>query len=69
MLSSDHDSKGDRKMIELHDFLVANGVRLGARRGLLRFSFHLYNNRHDIDVVIDLVARWQASRSASRAAD
>lgn len=68
-LSSDHDSKGDRETVELHDFLVANGVRLGARRGLLRFSFHLYNNRDDIDFVVGLVRRWQASRNASRAAD
>jgi selenocysteine lyase/cysteine desulfurase len=66
-LSTDHDAKGDREMTELHDFLVANGVRLGVRRGLLRFSFHLYNNRDDIDVVVDLVRQWQATRSRAAA--
>jgi len=68
-ISTDHDAKGDREMTALHDFLVANGVRFSARRGLLRFSFHLYNNRDDIERVVDLVAKWQASRQAARAAD
>jgi cysteine desulfurase/selenocysteine lyase len=63
MLSTDHDAKGDREMMELHDFLVAKGVRLGVRRGLLRFSFHLYNNRADIDFVVDLVRQWQRTRA------
>jgi cysteine desulfurase/selenocysteine lyase len=63
MLSTDHDAKGDREMMELHDFLVAKGVRLGVRRGLLRFSFHLYNNRADIDFVVDLVRQWQRTRT------
>ena len=61
-LSRDHDAKGDREMTDLHDFLVANGVRLGVRRGLLRFSFHLYNNRDDIEYVVGLVRKWQATR-------
>jgi cysteine desulfurase / selenocysteine lyase len=61
-LGVDHDATGDKEMTDLHDFLVANGVRLGIRRGLLRFSFHLYNNRDDIDVVVDLAQRWLKTR-------
>ena len=62
-LGIDHDATGDREMTDLHDFLVANGVRLGIRRGLLRFSFHIYNNRADIDVVVGLARKWLAERA------
>jgi selenocysteine lyase/cysteine desulfurase len=61
-LGTDHDATGDKEMTDLHDFLVANGVRLGIRRGLLRFSFHLYNNRDDIDGVVDLARKWLKAR-------
>jgi cysteine desulfurase / selenocysteine lyase len=54
-------------MTDLYDFLVAHGVRLGVRRSLLRFSFHIYNNRADIDVVVELVRKWQATRSRAAA--
>ncbi len=66
MLSTDHDAKGDREMMDLHDFLVSKGVRLGVRRGLLRFSFHLYNNRADIDFVVSLVREWRDKRGRGK---
>jgi selenocysteine lyase/cysteine desulfurase len=66
-LSSDHDATADAEMMALHDHLVANGVRLGVRRGLLRFSFHLYNNRADVDFVVDLARKWLAGRQKSAA--
>jgi cysteine desulfurase/selenocysteine lyase len=66
-LGIEHDSTGDEAMTGLHDFLVANGVRLGVRRGLLRFSFHIYNNRDDIGVVVDLVKKWMATRERAAA--
>lgn len=71
-LSTDHDAKGDREMMDLYDFLVSKGVRLGVRRGLLRFSFHIYNNRADIDFVVDAVRDWQdkrGQRTRAQAAD
>ena len=68
VLSADHDATGDTDMMALHDYLVANGVRLGVRRGLLRFSFHLYNNRADIDVVVDLARKWLKTRARVEAA-
>jgi selenocysteine lyase/cysteine desulfurase len=40
-------------------------VRLGIRRDLLRFSFHIYNNQDDIDRVLDLVGQWTKTRSRS----
>ncbi|HVY14953.1 MAG TPA: aminotransferase class V-fold PLP-dependent enzyme [Rhodopila sp.] len=57
-LGSAHDSTGDADMAGLYDHLTANGVRLGVRRDLLRFSFHIYNNDADIDRVVDLCQAW-----------
>jgi cysteine desulfurase / selenocysteine lyase len=67
-LGVDHDTGGGEEMSDLYHFLMANGVRLGVRRGLLRFSFHLYNNQDDIDAVIDLVRRWKSARSGVESA-
>jgi cysteine desulfurase/selenocysteine lyase len=68
-LSADHDATGNAEMMALHDFLTANGVRLGVRRGLLRFSFHLYNNQADVDCVVGLARKWLATRGQSVAAE
>jgi selenocysteine lyase/cysteine desulfurase len=57
-LGSAHDSTGDADMAGLYDHLTENGVRLGVRRDLLRFSFHLYNNDADIDRVVSLCQAW-----------
>jgi cysteine desulfurase / selenocysteine lyase len=64
-LGSDHDSAADKETSDLYAFLTANGVRLGIRRDLLRFSFHIYNNQADIQRVIDLVRQWTRNRSRS----
>jgi cysteine desulfurase / selenocysteine lyase len=64
-LGSEHDSVADRETSDLYTFLTANGVRLGIRRDLLRFSFHIYNNQADIQRVIDLVQQWTRTRSRS----
>ncbi|MDB5363274.1 MAG: Selenocysteine lyase/Cysteine desulfurase [Rhodospirillales bacterium] len=64
-LGFDHDSAADKDMSDLYAFLTANGVRLGIRRDLLRFSFHIYNNQADILRVLDLVRQWTAARSRS----
>ena len=47
-------------MAELYDFLIARGVRLGIRRDLLRFSFHIYNNEAEIERVVGLCQDWLA---------
>jgi selenocysteine lyase/cysteine desulfurase len=58
-LGSAHDSTGDADMAALYDYLTANGVRLGVRRDLLRFSFHIYNNEADIERVVSLCEAWK----------
>jgi selenocysteine lyase/cysteine desulfurase len=53
-----HDSTGDPRMQSLHDHLVENRVKLSIRRGVLRFSLHLYNTERDVDRVLALAAEW-----------
>lgn len=67
-ISDSHDGTGDPEMADLHDFLKANGVTLGIRRGLLRFSFHLYNNREDIDRTVALAKKWRETRASVKSA-
>jgi cysteine desulfurase / selenocysteine lyase len=55
-LSAGHDTTGDAAMAALYDHLAAHHVRLSIRRGVLRFSLHLYNSAEDVDRVIALVA-------------
>ena len=54
-----HDSIDDPAMSSLHDHLEENGVQLSIRRGILRFSLHFYNNRDDVDRVLDLTRSWR----------
>ena len=53
-LSDEHDATQDRDMIRFYQHLTANGVRLTIRRGMLRFSFHLYNDDTDVEKVLEL---------------
>ena len=57
-----HESAGDPETDDLYRHLTENGVILTVRRGMLRFSPHLYNNEADIDRVLDLVRDWQADK-------
>ena len=58
-----HDSAADPTIQELFDFLTARGVVLSIRRGVLRLSFHVYNNDADVDRIVGLVQEWAAARS------
>lgn len=49
----------DDELQSLYAHLGLNGVRLSMRRGLLRFSFHLYNDRRDVERVLALVREWR----------
>ena len=55
-----HDGAGDAATAALYDHLEANDVILTVRRGMLRFSLHIYNNEADVDRVLDLTRDWQA---------
>jgi len=57
-LSDEHDATHDAEMVRFHEHLTANGVRLTIRRGMLRFSFHLYNNDADVRKVLELARKF-----------
>ena len=57
-----HDSTEDPEMNDLYEHLTANRVRLSIRRGVLRFSLHLYNNEGDVDRVLELTRQWHTIR-------
>ncbi|AYG64112.1 aminotransferase class V-fold PLP-dependent enzyme [Rhizobium jaguaris] len=43
---------------ELQNYLAKNKVLVSSRRGMLRFSLHLYNTEDQVDRVIDLTKNW-----------
>lgn len=45
----------DPLLKSMHEALLRQGVQHSARRGQLRFSFHLYNTEADVDLVLDTV--------------
>jgi len=53
-MSSDQYATGDERYNRLYEHLVANRVKLSIRRGMLRFSLHVYNNMDDVERVLTL---------------
>jgi cysteine desulfurase/selenocysteine lyase len=49
-------------MTNLYQHLANNGVKLAIRRGVLRFSLHVYNNAADVDRVLALATEWVGKR-------
>ncbi len=44
----------DRRLNDIARHLKAERVKFSIRRGLLRFGFHLYNNREDVERIVTL---------------
>jgi selenocysteine lyase/cysteine desulfurase len=44
----------DERINKLYKHLLDNNVKLSVRRGVLRFSAHVYNNMDDVDKVLNL---------------
>lgn len=59
-LSDQHDATSDPKMLALHEHFVAAQIRHTIRRGMLRLSFHYYNNSEDISRIIAAARKWSA---------
>lgn len=54
VMSAHRNGTGDDRYSRLYEHLVANRVQLSMRRGMLRFSLHVYNNMEDVGRVLDL---------------
>ena len=55
-----HYTADDPAMNSLYDHLTAAGIRLAIRTGMLRFSIGVYNDRSDIDRVVEAAQAWCA---------
>jgi cysteine desulfurase/selenocysteine lyase len=58
-----HDSAEDAGIDDLHRHLADNAVRLTIRRGLLRFSLHLYNDESEVERAVELCRNWRTRNS------
>lgn len=65
--SGNDKASSDDCMNRLCAHLRRNGVVLSMRRGVLRFSFHLYNDSSDVERVLDLARQPDARGSLVRA--
>ena len=61
-MSADHYGAGDPRYNQLYEHLVANRVKLSIRRGMLRFSLHVYNNMEDVERVLGLTREFLKKR-------
>jgi cysteine desulfurase / selenocysteine lyase len=57
-LGSSHYGTEDERFNQLYTFLHNHDVRLSIRRGVLRFSLHVYNTPGDVERVLELKQQW-----------
>ncbi|MCZ6873596.1 MAG: aminotransferase class V-fold PLP-dependent enzyme [bacterium] len=57
-MGSSYYGTEDERFNALYTYLHEHEVRLSVRRGVLRFSLHLYNTPNDVDRVLDLTQQW-----------
>ena len=53
-----HDSVDDPALFDLHNRLKAGGVCHTIRRGVLRLSFHAYNDLSDVERIAEIAEQW-----------
>ena len=66
VMSEQHDTTSHASLQDLCGYLTAHGVKLSIRRGVLRFSFHLYNDESDVERALGLVKAWRDSHSTGK---
>lgn len=59
-MGASHYSTDDQRFNRLYEHLTANRVKLSIRRGMLRLSFHVYNNLDDVGRVLELTKQFLA---------
>lgn len=57
-LGAVHDSVDDPRLLALHGRLQAANICHTVRRGVLRLSFHAYNDIADVDHIAEAATRW-----------
>jgi cysteine desulfurase / selenocysteine lyase len=57
-LGSSHYGTEDERFNQLYAFLTEHDVCLSIRRGVLRFSLHVYNTLNDVERLLGLTQRW-----------
>ncbi len=61
VMSANHYDSGDERCNQWYRFLSDNRVKLSIRRGVLRFSLHLYNDMSDVERVLELTKAFLAT--------
>lgn len=62
VMSKSHYHTEDERYNRLYEHLAANRVKLSIRRGMLRFSLHVYNDMEDVERVLGLARAWLAAQ-------
>ena len=57
-----HDTTDDKVIGALFQYLIEHGVKMSIRKGVLRFSLHLFNSPADVERVLDLTKQFLNSR-------
>jgi cysteine desulfurase/selenocysteine lyase len=61
-MSADQYATGDPLYNDLYAHLVEHRVKLSIRRGMLRFSLHVYNDMEDVERVLELTRAFLKAR-------
>ena len=61
-MSADQYATSDELYNGLYTHLAQNRVKLSIRRGMLRFSLHVYNNLEDVARVLELTRSFLEAR-------
>jgi cysteine desulfurase / selenocysteine lyase len=64
-MSTSHYGTDDARFNRLYEHLTNNRVKLSIRRGMLRFSFHVYNSVDDVARVLALTRDWLATEKST----
>ncbi|VUX56038.1 Cysteine desulfurase [uncultured Woeseiaceae bacterium] len=61
-----HETASHPATESLAKYLRTNRVVCCVRRGMIRFSLHMYNNKADVNRVLELIRQWQSQYKGAR---
>lgn len=65
--AGENDSNTVARLQRLYEYLLSNGVKLSTRRGMLRFSMHVYNDLTDVNRTLELTNAFLEQRIGMQA--